>query len=120
MSIDIKKLASQVLTEGLAVSTTHPYVFPNPENESTVLLALVSGVVARNSDEYVKGVKLSDSEEESMIGAGVKLIKGEMSPEAYLKKFEKLLKIDLNNIAKEQILMRLSFSYKKNKGVKTK
>jgi len=120
MSIDIKKLANNIISEGLAVDSSSAYAYPSPENESEVLLALTLGIIARNCDKYVRGAKLDDKQHDAMITAGTKVIDGSTSPEAYVKKIDGMLKADLNDMAKNQIVMRLMFSYGKNKGVKAK
>lgn len=120
MNINVENLAKDIIKEGLAVQSSHAYVFPNLENESTVLLALALGEVSRNSDKHVTGVKLTDEQNDTMVKAGVKVLEGSMKPEAYVKKLETLLGIELNAIAKNQIATRLAFSYGKVEKSKSK
>lgn len=119
--IDIKKLTESVLQEGTPFSTSNDYVFPGEDGDSQILLYLCIGVIKNNAIEYVTGVNLDEKQNETMLEAGKKVIKGTMTPETYMEKLLSMLKIkNLDGIAKNQILMRLAFSYGKNRGVADK
>lgn len=115
MNIDIKKLANDIITEGLAVETSNTYAFPSAENESNIFLALALGEVARNCDKHVTGVKLSDEQRDTLIKAGVKVIEGSMSPEAYAKKIASVTDSKLSDLVLNQIAARVAMSYGKGK-----
>lgn len=114
MNIDVKTLAKNIVTEGLAVDSSAPYVYPNPDNEAEVLLQLSLGVAKNNADKLVTGAKLDDKQHAEMITAGKKVISGNLSPESYSKKLQDVLGIKLDDFASNQIAMRLMYSYSKN------
>lgn len=115
MKVDIQKLTNKVISEGLAVETSNSYAFPSAESESEIFLVLSLGEVARNSDKHVTGVKLSDEQRSSLIKAGVKVIEGSMSPEAYAKKVQSTTNSDLSDMVLNQIAARVALSYGKGK-----
>ena len=115
MKIDIQKLTDTIITEGLAVETSNTYAFPTAENESNIFLILALGEVVRNSDKHVTGVQLSDADHDTMIKAGVKVIEGSMSPEAYAKKIQSITGTKLSDMVLNQIAARVALSYGKGK-----
>jgi hypothetical protein len=83
------------------------YINPSIEDQSYVGLMLVIGTSKRFIPELNTLGTLESDDEEAMVKLGVQLLRGEVTADTYIKKFEKIVKVKIEDDCANAITSRL-------------